>query len=834
MAQDLTVAIRLRADRGGFSGELRLAGEELRRLGGGGEAAGRGLGAAEAAGRRLRGRALELRRAIVDTSSATERFTASFRNAASSVAVMHGPLGGIASRLSATATIVSRAGLAYGGLAIGIGGAAFAAQRSVRAWAEAERQLLTTEQIIRATGGAAGQTAADIERMSQRIGMQTLASTSMVRLAGQQLLTFRAVGQEAFERTLEAAQDLAAAGFGDVTSATLQLAKAIEDPVQGLTLLRRAGISFTAAQRQVIQSLHETGRSAEVADAILSQVEQQVGGAAVAAAQGLSGAWDSLGEATGRLMERWGRQIAEGLRLTEVLGGLAEIVDEINQSAAPSFERRMQAAQRDLRLARSEAEGATTAYEGLRRAMAEGFPGVDPQLLAGLASPGQVRATGRAQGDLNDAWQRYLGLLEEGRREFRRLESAAAAAAAAQDEMARDRFETEMLSLQQQGERLRLTELQRQQEDALRRAGVDPAREPARAQAIREAVAANLEWVESERARAEAEREGAAAAARAGAEELARRRRIEESIESLRGEAEIQRQVTALVVEGNAPIEEAERLREALNLATSLGVDLASEEGQEIQRLIALRDAHAAELARELELRDEIAAARERERQEAERAAEEELRRQRTVLDGARAGFEDYAAAATDAFEGGRRAAQSAASSMEDAVAGFATTGKLQVREMVNAMIADFARLAVRQAITGPLFGVLGSVLPLSPAAGGVTSAAVLHAGGLVGQSAPRRRVPAASFAVAPRYHLGGLAGFRPDERPAILRLREEVLTPEDPRHRDNLGRAATAMPASVTINVHAPGGDPRQIRQSIGQAAARLARVVDQGRRHQ
>lgn len=60
------------------------------------------------------------------------------------------------------------------------------------------------------------------------------------------------------------------------------------------------------------------------------------------------------------------------------------------------------------------------------------------------------------------------------------------------------------------------------------------------------------------------------------------------------------------------------------------------------------------------------------------------------------------------------------------------------------------------------------------------------------------------------------------------------------------MGAAAAAFGAStgwqgshpggngpITINVSAPGGDPAQVRRSIGRAASELARVVDRGRRH-
>lgn len=42
-----------------------------------------------------------------------------------------------------------------------------------------------------------------------------------------------------------------------------------------------------------------------------------------------------------------------------------------------------------------------------------------------------------------------------------------------------------------------------------------------------------------------------------------------------------------------------------------------------------------------------------------------------------------------------------------------------------------------------------------------------------------------------------------------------------------------TAPPSSITINVTSPGGDPGQLRRSLGRAASELARVVAQGQRY-
>jgi len=72
--------------------------------------------------------------------------------------------------------------------------------------------------------------------------------------------------------------------------------------------------------------------------------------------------------------------------------------------------------------------------------------------------------------------------------------------------------------------------------------------------------------------------------------------------------------------------------------------------------------------------------------------------------------------------------------------------------------------------------------------------AGTAHTGGIVKHGPiggnPMRDVPEEVFAGAPRYHTGGIAGLRPDEVPVILRTGEEVITPNDPRHRNNMPRA--------------------------------------------
>ena len=48
---------------------------------------------------------------------------------------------------------------------------------------------------------------------------------------------------------------------------------------------------------------------------------------------------------------------------------------------------------------------------------------------------------------------------------------------------------------------------------------------------------------------------------------------------------------------------------------------------------------------------------------------------------------------------------------MEDALASFVTTGKLDFKGLVNSMISDIARIAIKQQITGPLANALNGAI---------------------------------------------------------------------------------------------------------------------------
>jgi len=270
------------------------------------------------------------------------KMTRAFRGAATSATLIHGPLSGIGSRVTAISGSISRGNVAWAGFAVVLGGVTYTAYQALEAFQKFETQSLVLEQVLRATGTASGKTAEDLERLAQSIALNTLASTEGVRAAAAQLLTFRSISGEAFDRTLSLAQDLAAVGFGSIQQASVQLGKALEDPVQGLASLRRVGVSFSESQKQVIKSLLETGKTAAAQEKILDAIEKQVGGAGASAAGGLAGAYDTLSQATDNLLVKWGEQIAEAINLKASILGVADAFKALQDATTttdPSQER---------------------------------------------------------------------------------------------------------------------------------------------------------------------------------------------------------------------------------------------------------------------------------------------------------------------------------------------------------------------------------------------------------------------------------------------------------------------------------------------------------------
>lgn len=184
-----------------------------------------------------------------------------------------------------------------------VAGLALALRKVIGESIEAQKVAAQQEAVLKSTGEAAGRTSKQLQTQANALQRLTTFTDEQVASAQNLLLTFRNLREKELDKAVELTLDMATAMGTDATSAALQLGKALDNPIQGLTALRRAGVSFSQAQQDVIKNLVETGKRAEAQRMILAELEVQFGGSAEAARNTLGGALEGLKNAWGEVFE---------------------------------------------------------------------------------------------------------------------------------------------------------------------------------------------------------------------------------------------------------------------------------------------------------------------------------------------------------------------------------------------------------------------------------------------------------------------------------------------------------------------------------------------------
>ena len=185
---------------------------------------------------------------------------------------------------------------------------------SVKAFDTQQKAIAQVEAGLISTGQAAGFTSKELQKMASDLQAKTLFGDEVIlKDATAQLLTFTNISGEQFARTQKAALNLATRLDGDLKSASIQLGKALNNPVTNLSALKRSGIEFSDAQIKTIKSLAETNRLAEAQTIILDELEKQYGGAAEAARLAGLGPFQALQMVLSDLSEEFGALIMENL-----------------------------------------------------------------------------------------------------------------------------------------------------------------------------------------------------------------------------------------------------------------------------------------------------------------------------------------------------------------------------------------------------------------------------------------------------------------------------------------------------------------------------------------
>jgi hypothetical protein len=198
--------------------------------------------------------------------------------------------------------------------ALALGAVTAAATKFVAAGEAAATSNARIEQINESMG-LFGDSTEQVNKRLIKYAEATARATGVdqnsIKATQAKLLTFKELAESAddvngaFDRATKAAIDLAAAGFGDAETNAVQLGKALNDPIKGITALAKSGVTFTQQEKDKIKTLVESNKILEAQEMVLSAIETQVGGTAEATANDsdkMKVAFSQLSESIGLLL----------------------------------------------------------------------------------------------------------------------------------------------------------------------------------------------------------------------------------------------------------------------------------------------------------------------------------------------------------------------------------------------------------------------------------------------------------------------------------------------------------------------------------------------------
>ena len=180
---------------------------------------------------------------------------------------------------------------------------------------EAEKKLSAA---LKSTGNVTGVTSIKLKAMASDLQAITKFGDETIISAQALMLTFTKIGRDVFPEAIKATLNISEAMGQDLQQTVIQVGKALNDPVKGMSALSRVGIQLSKTQQKQIRDFARMNKVAEAQKIILQELEVQFGGMAVSATRTLTGALMQLKNSWGDLLERIGNEIAP------LLGTIAE------------------------------------------------------------------------------------------------------------------------------------------------------------------------------------------------------------------------------------------------------------------------------------------------------------------------------------------------------------------------------------------------------------------------------------------------------------------------------------------------------------------------------
>ena len=191
---------------------------------------------------------------------------------------------------------------------------------------KAEKKLA---QALKSTGHAAGLSHKQLLLMASGLQAVTTHGDEAIIEAQTLMLTFTNINKEVFPQALESILNVSDAMGQDLKQSTIQLGKALNDPVQGMSALRRIGIQLSDTQKEQVKSFMAVNDVASAQKIIIKELDVQFGGMARATRLTLAGSLTALANSWGDAMEKMGEKLTPFIT---ALTGSLESITTIMQS----------------------------------------------------------------------------------------------------------------------------------------------------------------------------------------------------------------------------------------------------------------------------------------------------------------------------------------------------------------------------------------------------------------------------------------------------------------------------------------------------------------------
>lgn len=233
--------------------------------------------------------------------SLKDLFSKQMEKASASADHLDGKMGGLNSGLSSLTSTLAKLGLGFAVFEF--------AKSSFESWDKSEKSIGQLRAGLESTGEAAGFGLEQLQTQASKLEKLSIFSDEDIMGKVQsQLLTFKSISGDVFQTASVAAMDLSARLGQDLQSSSIQLGKALQDPIGGITALHRVGVVFSDQQKAQIKYFVQTNQLAKAQGLILAEVSAEFGGSAAelrksgaGALQGMANDWDNVKEKIGGL-----------------------------------------------------------------------------------------------------------------------------------------------------------------------------------------------------------------------------------------------------------------------------------------------------------------------------------------------------------------------------------------------------------------------------------------------------------------------------------------------------------------------------------------------------